>query len=118
MVGGPCTYEDFPGTATIVSVRKMPRPQSGLPYAPMKVLFTFAPAPGQPGQAMEFAGRPQPLTLSGGLAPGPRFARKYGIRPGASFPCAMHLIRTGTCSPVVFSFQGLDVFDFFELTAK
>jgi hypothetical protein len=115
-VGGPCAYADFPGTATIISTEPVPaspEDRSGAAYQPHAVLFTFMPS-GPPGEAAAFTGKAHRLTLSGGADPGPRFLAKYGIRPGANFPCELHLIRSGTCSPVVYTFQGIDVFDHFE----
>ncbi len=54
------------------------------------------------------------LTLAGGDAPGPKFLKKYGIRPGARFRTQLHLITAGTCAPIVFTFHGIDVHDRFE----
>ncbi|MFZ5427470.1 MAG: hypothetical protein ACOZEN_10870 [Thermodesulfobacteriota bacterium] len=116
-VGGSCSYADFPGKAAIISVTPIPQPEARLarlPYQPHRVVFIFTasvPVPHglyKPGHAHE-------LTLSGGAAPGPEFLKKYGIRPGASFPAELHLITSGTCSPVVFTFRGIDVFDHFEM---
>ena len=115
-VGGPCAYDDFPGTATILSVE--PIPQSGNllerpPYQPYRVLFTFAPAKPVPHPLYQ-PGKAHELTLSGGTPPGPAFLKKYGIGPGAAFKTELHLIASGTCSPVAFTFHGIDVFDRFE----
>jgi hypothetical protein len=117
-VGGPCAYSDYPGTATIVSVEPVPHSASdwaGLPYQPYRVRFTFAPAKPVPHR-LYVQGKHHELTLSGGTPPGPKFLKKFNITPGASFTAELRLIESGTCSPVVFTFQGIDVLDHFELT--
>ncbi len=120
LVGGPCAYDTFPGTATVISVEAIPRSrnlQDRLPYQPFRVLFTFEPSKPvshplyRPGQAHE-------LTLSGGTPPGPAFLKKYGIRPGAAFRAQLHLITSGTCTPATFTLRGVDVFDQFEFKQR
>ena len=116
-MGGPCAYVDHPGTATIVSVEaRPPRTQNaGEPhYQPYTVLFSYAPAPGSPPEAQAQTGKTHHLTLTGGSDPGRAFLKKYGIRPGVGFPCLLRLIRSGTCTPVLFTFQGIDLADHFE----
>ncbi|MFT5130144.1 MAG: hypothetical protein ACI8W8_003773 [Rhodothermales bacterium] len=58
--------------------------------------------------------RHQQFTLLNGWHPGERYIKKYGIAEGKTFPCRLELIKTGTCSPVHFSFKGLDPVDYFE----
>jgi len=116
-VGGPCSYADYPGKAAIVSVTPIPQPEAKLaqlPYQPHRVVFVFTPSVPVP-HGLYKPGHTYELTLSGGTAPGPEFLKKYGIRPGVSYPAELHLITSGTCSPVVFTFRGIDVFDHFEL---
>lgn len=118
-VGGPCQYIDIPGTARIISVQPLP-PSAAVPpgsaYQPYAVLFTFTPAPSATStvsspEAQALAGRSHSLTLSGGAPPGPQFLRKYAIRPGAAFACEAHIIRKGTCTPILFTLQGVNMFD-------
>jgi hypothetical protein len=116
-VGGRCEYADFPGKATITQVTPVRGSQAvlaGLPYRPRRVLFTFSPST-PVANALYEPGRQYELTLSGGTPPGPGFLKKYGIRPGAAFIAEMDLIRSGTCTPVVFTFRSVNVYDFFEL---
>lgn len=118
--GGPCSYSDHPGKATIIEVTPIPQPKSAQaqqPYQPYRVLFTFAPSKPVPGQLFT-PGKAYDLTLSGGTPPGPKFLKKYGIKPGATFKTDLHIITSGTCSPVVFTFHGIDVYDFFELKSR
>lgn len=120
VVGGPCQYADFPGKIKILSVKTLPQPanlQTRLPYQPYEVFFSFTPAKNTP-ESQTLAGRSHSLTLSGGTPPGPEFLRKYKIRQGATFACEGHIITKGTCSPVVFTLHGIDVFDHSELKAN
>lgn len=117
-VGGPCAYSDCPGSATIVSVEPVPHSGgdwAGLPYQPYRVRFTFSPAKPVPHR-LYVQDKLHELTLSGGTPPGPKFLKKYAITPGASFTAELRLIESGTCSPVVFTFPGVDLSDHFELT--
>ena len=119
-VGGPCAYSDYPGTAMIVSVEPVPpsaNTSADSPYQPYRVRFTFAPAEPVPHR-LYARGKVHELTLSGGTSPGPRFLEKYAITPGAAFAAKLHLIDSGTCSPVAFTFTGIDVSDHFELKKR
>ena len=116
-VGGRCEYTAFSGKATITQVTPVRGSQAvlaGLPYRPRRVLFTFSPST-PVANALYEPGRQYELTLSGGTPPGPGFLKKYGIRPGAAFTAKMDLIRSGTCTPVVFTFRSINLHDFFEL---
>jgi len=115
-VGGPCSYADFPGKIDVIAVEPSPRTGAGvpaLPYLPYRVVFTFTPRKAI-NHALYKPAKTYELTLAGGEAPGPRFLKKYGVRPGAQFKTELHLITAGTCSPVVFTFHGIDVHDRFE----
>ncbi|WP_243366280.1 hypothetical protein [Fundidesulfovibrio soli] len=108
-VGGPCTYQEHPGTATIVSVTALPR-TSPEAYQPHRVLFTFQAEP-MLADPLYAPGKVHEMTLTGGAAPGRKFLEKYGIKQGRKIPAEIRLIRGGTCTPVLFRFQGIDLSD-------
>jgi hypothetical protein len=116
-VGGPCTYADYPGVAAILAVtpaapdKNRPTP----PYPGMTVTYTFSASSALPPQGIHLEGKVQTLTLVNGWAPGRRFLEKYGIRPGASLPCVLRIIKSGTCTPMIFDFPGIDLADYFEI---
>jgi len=112
--GGPCGYADHPGTATILSVTALPR-TSAEAYQPHRILFTFQAEP-MLADRLYAPGKVHEMTLTGGAAPGKGFVEKYGITQGRKIPAVIHLIRSGTCTPVVFSFQGIDLSDHSELS--
>lgn len=115
-VGGPCAYSDYPGTATIISVGALPKDDATQPDSTSRhcrVQFTFSPT--QPIAHRLYAqDKVHELTLSGGTPPGPRYLKKYAIAPGATFAAELHLIDSGTCSPVAFTLTGIDLTDHFE----
>ena len=108
-IGGPCSYEEHPGTATIVSVTALPRTSSEA-YQPHRILFTFQAEP-MIADPLYAPGKVHEMTLTGGAAPGAKFVEKYGITQGRKIPASIRLIRGGTCTPVLFKFQGIDLSD-------
>lgn len=118
--GGPCTYDAFPGQATIVSVVpwQPDSPMAGIPtpYPPLAVTYTFAPDAPIVGEPLYKPGLVHAFTLLNGMPPGSRFVEKYGIAPGKVFPCELRIIRQGTCTPALYVFPGIDQTDYFELT--
>ncbi|GFK95794.1 hypothetical protein NNJEOMEG_03662 [Fundidesulfovibrio magnetotacticus] len=112
MAGGPCDYDQFPGTAHILEAVPVPAEKGAPSHAPQRyrVLISFEPAKRvdnplyQPAKAHEF-------TLAGGGRPTRPFLEKYRIRPGATFPAQLMLIRKGTCTPVLFTLEGVDAAD-------
>ncbi len=111
-VGGPCAYTDHPGTATIVAVT--PDSTSPQPFPGMTVTFRFKADGPLPPVVASDEDRIHRLTLTNGWNPGPRFLEKYGLRPGGEVPCLLRLIRSGTCTPRIFAFPGIDLSDYFE----
>jgi hypothetical protein len=120
--GGPCRYDVFPGAATIVSVVpwQPASPTEGIPtpYPPLTVTFRFTPEAPIVGEPLYAPDKLFTLTLVNSMPPGPKFTAKYSIAPGAVVPCQLHIIRQGTCTPVVHVFPGIDLTDYFELTGR
>lgn len=119
-VGGPCRYDVFAGTAAFVSVVpwQPASPSEGVPtpYPPLTVTYRFTPDAPVVGEPLYRPDVLNTLTLVNSMPPGPRFTAKYGIAPGKIVPCEMHIIRQGTCTPVIHVFPGIDRADYFELT--
>lgn len=121
-VGGPCRYDVFPGTATFVSIApwQPATPTEGVPtpYPPLTVTYRFTPDAPIVGEPLYRPDVQHTLTLVNSMPPGPQFVAKYGITPGRVVPCELHIIRQGTCTPVVHVFPGIDRADYFELTDR
>ena len=117
LVGGPCTYTDMPGTMIITKVVKTKASKaqaSSAGYEGYEVIFRFTTKARVNNEVRALMKRQHQFTLLNGWRPGERYIKKYGITKGKTFPCTLQLIRTGTCSPVHFSFKGMDPVDYFE----
>jgi len=112
LVGGPCSYAEVPGTARILEAAPVPagKERGQRTAQAFRVLFAFEP--GAPVKSPLYRpGASHELTLAGGDRPTMAFLKKYRIRPGATFSARMGLIEKGTCTPVVFSLEGVDLTD-------
>ncbi len=99
MVGGPCSYRDYPGRARVTSVSPAPRrDQQGL----YQVRFTFRPDRPLDEKWGRLQGREFLMTLKGGRLPDRDFLRRHGIEPEAEIRCTLSLITKGTCTPWIF----------------
>ena len=123
MVGGPCTYYDLAGTATIVRVVKTPASSqqstvSGGPgYEGFEVSFSFTPQrPITDPAARDFAQQPNVVRLTNSWYPGPRYIEKYGLSQGRKVPALLKVRTSGACAPMLFAFPGIDLADYFEHT--
>ena len=120
LVGGPCRYDVFAGTATFVTVTAWQpgSPTEGIPtpYPPLAVTYRFTPDAPIVDEPLYRPDVAHALTLVNSMPPGPRFVAKYGIAPGKTVPCELHIIRQGTCTPAIHVFPGINRADTFELT--
>ena len=123
LLGGGCSYDDYPGACEIVSVLKtedsshQAEVEGGPGYEGYEVWFVFSPD--EPmnldeEQEEKILGSEHLLQLCNSWYPGPRFLEKYDITEGAVFDCTLKLIASGTCSPIVFEFDEIDRCDYFE----
>ena len=106
MVGGPCTYAEYPGKATIVSVKEAP-PSSGYSKDKYEVKFSFTPKDKIKEPLVKLEGKTFMHTLLGGTPPGKTYLEKNGIKEGAVFDAILKVIKKGTCTPIVFDFPGI-----------
>jgi hypothetical protein len=120
-VGGPCEYGEYAGTATITRVEQTERSRrqaknvGGAGYEGYEVWFRFAPSSKiREEWARSAAVREHRFSLMNAWHPGPKYLRKYGIKPGLKCRCVMKVIKKGTCTPIVFDFPGIKRDDYFE----
>jgi hypothetical protein len=120
-VGGPCDYNDYPGTAVITKVVATDRSiqqglvSGGAGYQGIEVRFTFTPdGEIKEDWARKAAEREQLFQLANSWYPGPRFLDKYGIELNKSFRCIFKVITKGTCTPALFDFPDIKRDDYFE----
>lgn len=120
-LGGPCAYNDYPGTATIVRVDKTDASRaqgssaSGPGYEGYEIRFRFVTDQEIKEEwARPAAGREYLFQLANSWYPGARYIEKYNIKKGNSYPCAFRVITSGTCTPTIFDIPALKKDDYFE----
>jgi len=116
VVGGPCEYKEYKGTARIISIRHktMPKTHGGFSYEPYEVKFSFHPDERIEESFAQVEGREYTLMLNNSWYPGPKFLHKYGIEVGAYFDCGLNVITKGSCTPIIFDFPDINLSDYFE----
>ncbi|MGQ9662617.1 MAG: hypothetical protein ACUVWX_09820 [Kiritimatiellia bacterium] len=120
LVGGLSTYDRYPGVATITRVQKTDASRAQVAtarYEGFEVWFKFAPAqPIRQEWAAKKSTEEHLFLLMNSWYPGQKYIEKYGIAVGKQYPCILCVLTSGTSSPFVFEFEGLDRCDFFEST--
>jgi len=105
-VGGPCSYRDYPGRGTIVSIDK-PDPLSGAESGQYEVRFVFSPAGADREALSHSQGRTFVLVQGDDSLLTLPEIRKLGVSVGQSYEGKMSIIQEGTCTPVLFDFPSL-----------
>jgi hypothetical protein len=120
-VGGQCTYESYPGQATITRIEKTEQSKDqaktvgGPGYEGYEVLFSFTTDKEiKQAWAKEVLKKEHLLDLRNSWYPGEQFLKKYGLVKGKVLKCTLKAITSGTCSPVVFEFDEVNTIDYFE----
>ena len=102
MVGGPCEYRSYPGSAEILSV--VPAAADG-GVERFDVRFRFAPdGPVEESLGRAALERTHPLLPDRQQPPDRFYVEKHDIRPGKVIACTLRVIRRGTCTPILFDF--------------
>ena len=101
--GGPCTYQNIPGTATVVSVSDADPNDYNCTNDPVEVLFDFVP---QDPSRDAFLDRH--FMVANGANPPRDWAMQQGLTEGSQHPCILKEIVTGTCSPYIFDFTDIN----------
>jgi hypothetical protein len=119
--GGPCTYESYPGQATITRIEKTEQSKGqaktvgGPGYEGYEILFSFMTNKEiKQAWAKEALKREHLLDLRNSWYPGEQFLQKYGLEKGRVLKCTLKAITSGTCTPVVFEFDEVNTIDYFE----
>ncbi len=113
IIGGPCPYTDFPGTATIRTITPDNSPGSTCENAVI-IIYDFAPADSSDVDRYRFPAWPDTgrvFTLMSGRSIPDRWADKEGLTPGSEHQCIRREIRTGPCTPLIFEFPDVDYSD-------
>lgn len=119
-VGGPCQYAQEEGFCLITSVTKTEQSlaqaeiKGGPGYQGSLVSFNFYLDLKGELNAQDFGQGPHSLLLGNSWYPGDKFLEKYAIYPGAVFACQKLTITKGTCTPLIFEFPAINIYDYFE----
>jgi len=112
LLGGPCQYQDVSGTALITFVGPAPAGEYNCPNQAQKVLFSFYPADADAAESYLFPGwadEGNSLSVGGGANPPASWVLSQGLEIGVHIPAIRREIVSGTCTPVLFFFPGLDM---------
>ena len=112
MVGGPCTYTEFTGTATITAIEDAPADDFNCANNPKLVRYTFTPNAAEASSDYAFtnvADTDQSLKILGGKNPAQKWLENNGVQIGKTYACVRAEIQSGTCTPVVFTIKDLDL---------
>lgn len=124
-VGGPCTYDSYPGKATITKIVKTDASKAqakisgSAGYEGYEIWFAFTPSKPLPaGPWDERVRKPELFQIGSGWYPGEKYIEKYGIKAGKEYAATLSIIKTGTCSPIGYDLKELSRTDFFETPKK
>ena len=105
IVGGPCEYDDTPGTATIVSVQDADPAGNNCANDPVEVIFDFTP---DDAGAADLAATGWHLTISAGENPPRAWVEDEGLTEGSEHSAIRRDITQGTCTPILYEFTEVD----------
>ncbi len=105
-LGGPCTYADTPGVATVISVEAADPGDLNCSNEPVEVVFDFRPLDSSRG---ELAASTVRLTISEGVNPPSEWVEQEGLVVGSRHACVRRDITSGTCTPWLFELTNVDV---------
>ncbi len=121
IVGGPCSYSDYRGIASIIVVKKTEKSKAqaemagGPGYEGFEALFRFkADKEIKEKWAYGAIKKEHLFQLYNCWYPGPEYIKKYKIKPGQTYKCTVKVITKGTCTPIIFEFDKLKKDDYFE----
>jgi|GEM_PF-522020 len=114
IVGGPCSYKSYPGTAEVISVEKVYASKEAATRAGSgyDVRFVYYADTAPEETYVRVKGKTHSLLLTNGTRPRSGFLKKYNIAAGNTLPCELAVIVKGTCTPILFKFPTVDLTDY------
>lgn len=112
VVGGECTYIEYRGYAKIKSIINAPVDESNCPNNPRKIKFEFTPDDILDTALYLFNNYSDSINyirINSGMNPSQTWIDENGIQVGNQYVCYRNEIIKGTCPPVIFSFQDLNL---------
>jgi len=106
IVGGPCEYRNYEGTARIASIKKVA--ERGDPSEDkFEIRFVFLPKEKIKESFAQVGGREFVLQIHNMSYFGPRFIEENRIQVEVTIDCILKVIIRGTCTPILFEFPSL-----------
>lgn len=114
MVGGKCTYAEYPGTCKITAVEQVSdQPAGGNEGA--KIKFTFTLNKGEEITQAGFTSDPATvhekilaLNGSGDKVGSQACLEEFQIRKNKTYECNLNVITSGTCTPEIYLLNSLE----------
>jgi hypothetical protein len=95
-VGGPCTYDSYPGTCKITAVDTPAADAAACPQTPVTITFDFTPTDPSAPSKYNFPGFADTAVQA--------MITATGLTVGSTHPCARKEQTAGACTPVLFEF--------------
>ena len=102
VIGGSCEYEEVAGTCVVQSLSDDQSPDVSCAFKRVRFMFV----PDDPDAELKFGRRSHEgeLTVDGVHGPSVAWLEEKGITEGTELSCVRKAIKSGTCSPVVWTF--------------
>jgi hypothetical protein len=107
--GGPCTYVETPGTATVVTIGPPAANAYNCAIDPVDVRFDFVP---QDASLTALWATNVRLYVGTGQNPNRAYILSKGFAEGNTLACVRQDIRKGACVPTLYRFPGVDFSDY------
>ena len=110
--GGNCEYNQFEGSAKIISIKDAPKSDYNCPENPKLVIFEFTPAnlsDRSKYSFKNFSDNSVQMKINDGANPSLAWIKKNKIEAGKKYRCVRTELTKGTCTPVIFEFPDLDL---------
>ena len=106
-----CSYVRYEGKAVIISIETAPLNENNCLTNPKKVLFTFIPNDLAVRNNYIFKNwsDTSSMTINAGSNPSQQILDSLNISVGGEFRCNRQEITQGTCTPVIFQFEDVDL---------
>jgi len=112
LIGGECKYVEYIGKAIITSIIDAPIDEQNCPNNPRKIKFEFTPDNISDTTLYMFNNYTDSINyikINSGMNPSQIWIDNNQINIGNQYVCYRNEIIQGTCSPVIFTFQDLNL---------
>jgi hypothetical protein len=119
-IGGNCSYTNYNGVAEIINILKteesaaQTKVNGGPGYEGYEIRFVYHTNEKiDESWALEAIKKEHLFQLANSWYPGIKYIDKYKIKTGNKYNCKLKIIKTGSCTPVIFEIENLDMADYF-----